>query len=108
MNGAGGRDAAQRCRQMRKSQQQQCRGQGEAAPCGQSAPPARAGKADGKTDLAAGGTGKELPQRYQVSKTALIQPAPPDHEGLAEISDMGNGPAEGGDPQRGKGAKHFP
>ena len=52
-----------------------------------------------KTDLAGGRTGKKLAERHEIGITRLIDPFAPNDQLIAEITEMGDGTAEGGDPE---------
>ena len=49
---------------------------------------------DTDPDLARRRTGKHLAQGDEVGVAALVHPPPADHERLAEVADMGDGPPE--------------
>ncbi len=86
--------------------QQQRRGQGETEPGGEGAGVAGAGQAEGHANLAAGGAGEELAEGDQVGVAAFAQPAAAADELVAEIAEVGDGPAEGAAAQLEKGEEH--
>ena len=72
-------------------------GKREARPGGEAAEPAGARQADGEADLARRRTGQELGERDEIGEGALGQPAAPRDELSAEITEMGDRPAERGE-----------
>src|SRR6516165_3407707 len=56
-------------------------------------------QADGETHLARGRPGQELAERDQIGVALVVEPAPPVHELLAEIAEMRDRSAEGGQPE---------
>ena len=75
------------------------RRQREADPGRQGSGIAAAQKADGDAHLARGRPGQELAERDQVGVALVVEPAPPVHELLAEIAEMRDRSAEGGQPE---------
>jgi hypothetical protein len=51
-------------------------------------------QADGKSDLAAGRTGKKLAERDEIGVGRIADPAPAHDEFFAKITDVGNRSAE--------------
>ena len=83
------------------------RWQGESGPGRQQPQPARAAQPQRHTDLAAGRPRQELAQGDQIGVAAVIQPAATLDELRAEIAQMRDRPAEGGQPQLEEGAEDF-
>ena len=79
--------------------QQQRGGQRKTQPGRQGTTIAAPDQADGQSDLAAGGAGQELAHGHQVGIGLFGQPAPPCHEFMAEVAEMGGWPAKGGQSQ---------
>src|SRR5262249_44306424 len=75
------------------------RGQGESAPGRQGPGIPAAQQADGDAHLARGRPGQERAERDQVGVALVVEPGPPAHELLAEIAEMGDRSAEGGQPE---------
>ena len=79
-------------------QHQSCGGrQRKAGPRRETAPIAGAHQTDGKSDPAAGGTGKKLAQADKIGIGVLVDPAAAHDELVAKISDVGDRSAEAGD-----------
>jgi hypothetical protein len=74
-------------------------GQREAEPRRERARQLRLGEADPDADLARRRTGQKLAERHQVGIAGLVDPAPAHHEGVAEIAEMRDRPAERGEPE---------
>lgn len=75
------------------------RGSREAEPGGERASVAGPHQAEAHADLAAGGPRQKLAQRDEIGIGGVVQPAAAHDEGLAEIAEMGDRPAEGGQAQ---------
>ncbi len=61
----------------------------------------------GKTDLAGGRPRQELAERHEIGITRLIDPFAPHDQLIAKITEMGDGTAEGGDPELQERRKNF-
>jgi hypothetical protein len=77
-----------------ESEHQQCRRQGKRRPCGERAEQSATEKSNREANLAAGRTGQELAKPYNVGVGGLIKPFAANDELVAEISQVGNRPAE--------------
>jgi hypothetical protein len=87
------------------------RRQRESTPGRQSAPIAGAQQPDRDAHLARCGAGQKLAQRNQIRIAAIVEPVPPGHELFAEIAEMRDRAAEGGETSRRKTAstsRQFP
>ncbi|GLU35781.1 hypothetical protein Busp01_56230 [Trinickia caryophylli] len=78
----------------REGDEQQHGRQREAAPCGDSAGPARAREADRKADLAAGGARKKLAKTDEIGVGGIVEPAPALDEFAAKVPKVSDGAAE--------------
>lgn len=76
--------------------------------CGQRAPVSGAVQADAEPDLARGRAGKELAQRDQVGVGAVVHPASAFHDLGAEVAQVRDRSAEGGDAEPEEDAEHLP
>ena len=83
------------------------RRQGEGGPGGERPEKARARQADGKADLARGRAGQELAERDEFAIGRIGEPAAPFDELIAEIAEMGDGPAKGGETELEKGCENL-
>ena len=83
------------------------RGQGEPGPGRERAGEPGAVEADADADLAAGRPRQELAQRHQVRIGGLVEPMTAGHEFLPEVAEMGDRPAERGQPQPQERDEHF-
>ena len=88
-----------------KGHQQHGRWQCEGRPGCQRAQRTGAPQAQRKADLARGRTGQELAERHEVCIGRLIEPLAAQHQFVAEIAQMGDGPAKGGEAQLEEGNK---
>ncbi len=79
---------------------QQSRRQGEAEPRDQHARNAAPRQADRHAHLTRGGTGQELGQGHEVRIAPVVEPAAPLDEGVTEVPEVSDRPAEGGAAQR--------
>ncbi|BBP99931.1 hypothetical protein BSFA1_50600 [Burkholderia sp. SFA1] len=94
MNQARADGSAKARRDGRESEQQQDRGQREPAPGGKSAEPPGPEQADGESNLAAGGSRKELTQPDQVREPLVVEPSATLDELPAKVADMSDRAAE--------------
>jgi hypothetical protein len=79
----------------RKGEQDQGGGHSEGEPRGKATQQAIAAEnTEGKADLAGGWPGKELTERNQVGIGRLVEPFASHDQFIAEIAEMGDGPAE--------------
>ena len=83
------------------------RGQGEPGPGRERSRKPGAVEADADADLAAGWPRQELAQRHQVRIGGLVEPMTAGHELLPEVAEMGDRPAERGEPQPQERDEHF-
>ena len=60
-----------------------------------------------EADLAAGRAGQELAERHEVGIARLVDPAPAQHELVAEVAEMRDRAAERGQPELEEGAEHL-
>ena len=70
-----------------------------AGPCREGAEVSGAHQPYGKPDLAAGGTGQELAQPDEFGIGVFVDPLAAHDEFFTEIPDVGDRPAEAGDPE---------
>ena len=75
-------------------QQRDGRGQCEACQRSQAATIPRSLQPDGKADLTARGTWKELAERHQIRISRIIEPAAAGDKLFSKIADVGDGPAK--------------
>ena len=82
-----------------KDEERDGRGRRESKPgCERPGQP-RGGEADSHADLAARGARCELAERDEIRVRPVVQPLPPRDEFLAEIAQVRDRPAEGGEPE---------
>ena len=103
--GAGG--IAERADAVAEQHHRDGRWQRESDPGRQGSGIAAAQQADGETHLARGRPGQELAERDQVGVALVVEPAPPVHELLAEIAEMRDRSAEGGQSEPEKRGQDF-
>ena len=82
------------------------RGERETRPGRHRAGESRLREADADPHLAGGGPRQHLAERDEVGIGAILDPAPARDEGLAEIADMRDRPAERGQPQQEEGNEY--
>jgi hypothetical protein len=91
----------------REAEQDQRRRQGEGDEGGERTGPPRPHHAKREPDLAGGRPRQELAQRHQIGIGAVVEPAPPHHQFLAEITQMRDWPAEGGQAEPEEDREHL-
>lgn len=83
------------------------RWQGEACPCRQPAQWARPHQPEREADLTRGGTGQKLAEPDEFALRPIIEPTSPLDELGAEITEMGDGPADRATAELEKCGEHF-
>ena len=103
LQGAGGNRLLVGRDAVAEGHQEHCRGQRETDPRGGCAGEPRLREPDADPHLAGGRPRQHLAERDEIGVGAVFDPAPACDEGLAEVADMGDRPAERGQPQQEKG-----
>src|SRR2546428_14023836 len=75
------------------------RGEREPEPRRDTAEQAGTGDADGDTDLTAGRAGEELAERHEIDIPGLVEPLASSDVLFAEVADVRDRPAAGGQPE---------
>ena len=108
MQPACSRHVAERCHAIGEEHERDRRGQREADPGGGRSRIAGARQAKRHADLARSRTGEKLAERDEIGVSRLAEPAPAHHELLAEVAQMRDWAAEGGQAELEKGEKISP